>query len=146
MVLFRPAQVWKGKSQPMSQLILPLVANLLEVAAMKRLWMLFPALLLAHCADSDEQSIHPEYARQHPEALLLKSEEPVNQTAYSQGLARGWSDVQSRMSEDHRRYIHLYTPATERAFRDGYAAGYHQYENGQFHPMLGRQWNGTGAR
>jgi hypothetical protein len=113
---------------------------------MKQLGLFLFLALLTQCTDSDDLSIHPDYARQHPEALLLKSEEPVNQTAYNQGLARGWSDVQSRMSEDHRRYIYLYTPATERAFRDGYAAGYHQYENGQFHPMLGRQWNGTGAR
>jgi hypothetical protein len=56
---------------------------------MKRLWMLFPALLLAHCADSDEPSIHPDYARQHPEALLLKSDEPVNQTAYKVWLEAG---------------------------------------------------------
>ncbi|MBK8040013.1 MAG: hypothetical protein IPK22_23205 [Verrucomicrobiaceae bacterium] len=113
---------------------------------MKRFWMLFPAMILAHCADTDDLPIHPDYARQHPEALLLKSDEPVNQTAYNQGLARGWSDVQSRMSEDHSRHIHLYTPATERAFRDGYLAGYRQWENGQFHPLLGKQWNGTGAR
>lgn len=113
---------------------------------MKPFLTIFTALSLTHCADSDVLPVHPEYAKAHPEALLLRREEPVNQSAYNQGLAQGWSDVQSRMSENHSRHAHLYTPATERAFRDGYAVGYHQYENGQFHTMLGRQWNGTEAR
>jgi hypothetical protein len=113
---------------------------------MKNHWRLLFALGLASCADSDDLPIHPDYARQHPEALLLTKQEQVNQNAYNQGLARGWSDLQSRMSADHTRHGHLYIPGEERAFRDGYLAGYRQYENGQFHPMLGRQWNGTGAR
>ncbi len=114
--------------------------------AMKRLCMPLPALLLSHCAPLDEPPIHPEYARQHPEALLLSSQEQVNQNAYNQGVTQGWYDVGGRRSFDHTRHSHLYTPATEHAFRDGYQAGYHQYENGHFHPMLGRPWNGTDAR
>jgi hypothetical protein len=117
-----------------------------SLAAMKDCWMLFFALWLAGCVDTDEMPIHPDYARQHPEALLLTKQEMVNQNAFNQGMARGWNDLQSRMSADHTRHSHLYTPVEERAFRDGYLAGYRQYENGQFHPMLGRPWNGTDAR
>ena len=85
------------------------------------IWLLCLSLGLSHCA----QSVRP-YSDKREAARIDAREtgQSIEQLAYEDGKQAGQADRALGDPDNYRRHSPMYTPATEKAYADGYRDGY----------------------
>ena len=83
--------------------------------------LVFIAVSLSHCS----HSVRP-YSDKREEARVEKRdvEQTEQQIIYAEGKQAGQSDRARGDPDNYRRHSPMYTPATEKAYADGYREGY----------------------